>query len=255
MSICAPWTAACQPSLSFTVSLSLFELLDCKEILPVHSKGNQSWIFIGKTGAEVKTPILWPPDAKSWFIWKDSDAWKVWGQEKGTAKDEMVGWHQQLNEYGFGWTLRVSDGQRPGMLRFMGSQRVGHDWATELNWTDCDAIQPSHNLSSFSCPQSFSVSGSFPMSQLFASGGQSIGASASVLPMNIQDWFLLGLSGLNYLLSEGLSKSLLQHHSSKASILWCSAFFMLQLSHPYMTTGKAIALTIQIFVGKWCLCF
>ena len=88
-----------------------------------------------------------------------------------------------------------------------------------------------------SCLQSFPASGSFLISQFFASGGQSIRASASALPMNIQDWFLLGLTGLISLLSKWL-KSLLQHHRSKASILPCSAFFMVQLSHPYMTTGK-----------------
>ena len=83
------------------------------------------------------------------------------------------------------------------------------------------------------------------MSQLFTSGGQSIGlsASASVLPMNIQDW-------LDLLAVQGTRKSLLQHHGSKASILWCSAFFTVQLSHPYMTTGKTIALTRGNFVGK-----
>jgi len=96
-----------------------------------------------------------------------------------------------------------------------------------------------------SCLQSFPPSGSLLLSKLFASGGQSIGisASASVLPMNIQDWFPLGLTGWISLLSKGLFKSLLQHHSSKASILQCSAFFMVQLSHPYMTTGKTIDLT------------
>ena len=101
------------------------------------------------------------------------------------------------------------------------------------------------------CHQCFPESGSFPVSQLFTSGGQSIWASvlASVLPMNIQDWFPLGLTDLISLQSKGL-KSLLQHHSSTASILWCSAFFMAQLSHPYMTTGYTIALTIWIFVGK-----
>ena len=90
------------------------------------------------------------------------------------------------------------------------------------------------------CPQSLPASGSFTISQLFASGGQSIGAStsASVLPVNIQDWFPLGLASLIL-----LSKSLLQHHSLKASILWRSAFSMVQLSYPYMTTGKTIALT------------
>ena len=101
-----------------------------------------------------------------------------------------------------------------------------------------DANQPSYPVVPFSsCLQSFPASGSFPMSQFFPSGGQSIGVSASALPMNIQDWFLLGLTGLISLLSKWL-KSLLQHHRSKASILLCSAFFMVQLSHPYMTTGK-----------------
>ena len=101
------------------------------------------------------------------------------------------------------------------------------------------------------CPQSFPASGSFPMSQLFAWGGQSIGvsASASVLPMNTQGWSPLGC-WLDLLAVQGTLKSLLQHHSSKASILWHSAFLTVQLSHPYMTTGKTIALTRHIFVGK-----
>ena len=99
-----------------------------------------------------------------------------------------------------------------------------------------------------SCPQSFPAAGSFQMSHFFLSGGQSIGvlASASVLPMHIQDWFPLGWTGWISLQSKGL----LQHHSSKASILRCSAFFIAQLSHPYMTTGKTIALTRQTFARK-----
>ena len=91
------------------------------------------------------------------------------------------------------------------------------------------------------------------MGQLFASGGQSIraSASASVLPMNIQDWFPLGLTDLiSFLAVQGTLKSLLQYHNSKASILWCSAFFMVQLSHQYLTTGETIALTIRTFVAK-----
>ena len=77
--------------------------LDCKEIQPVHPKGNQSWIFIGRTDAEVETPVLWPPDAKSWLIWKDPAAEKDWGQEEeGTTEDEMAGWHHQLNGHGLG---------------------------------------------------------------------------------------------------------------------------------------------------------
>ena len=86
--------------------------LHCKESQPVHPKGNQSWIFIGRTDVEAETPILWPPDAKSWLIWKDLDAGKHWRQEeKGTIEDEMVGWHHQLNEHEFEWTLGVGDRQ------------------------------------------------------------------------------------------------------------------------------------------------
>ena len=76
--------------------------LDCKEIQPVHPKGDQSWVFIGRTDVEAKTPILWPPDAKSWLIWKDPDAGKDWGQEHRVTVDEMVGWHHRLNGHGFG---------------------------------------------------------------------------------------------------------------------------------------------------------
>ena len=77
--------------------------LDCKEIQPVHSEGDQSWIFIGRTDAEAETPILWPPDAKNCLIGKDPDAGKDWGQEeKGTTEDEMIGWHHWLNGHEFG---------------------------------------------------------------------------------------------------------------------------------------------------------
>ena len=110
----------------------------------------------------------------------------------------------------------------------------------------------SSSSSSFSsCPQSFPASRSFQMSQLFTSGDQSIevSASTSALPVNTQDWSPLGWTGWISLQSKGLS-SLLQHHSSKASILQCSAFFTFQLSHPYMTTGKTIALTRRTLVGK-----
>ena len=117
-----------------------------------------------------------------------------------------------------------------------------------------DAIQPSHPVIPFSsCLQSFPASGSFLVSQFFASGGQSIGVSpsASVLPMNTQDWSPLGWTGWISLQSvQGTLKSLLQHYSSKASILQHTAFFIVQLSHPHMTTGKTIALIRWTFVGK-----
>ena len=104
----------------------------------------------------------------------------------------------------------------------------------------------------FSCFKSFPASGSFQIGQLFASGGQSTGVSAStsVLPKSTQDWSPLGWPGLDLLAVQGTLKSLLQHHSSKALILRCSAFFIVQLSHPYMTTGKTIALTRWTFVSK-----
>ena len=85
--------------------------LDCKEIQPVHPKGNQSWIFIGKTDVEAETPIFWPPDVKSWLIWKDPDAGKGWGQEKGTTQDEMVGWHHWPYGREFTQAPGVGDGQ------------------------------------------------------------------------------------------------------------------------------------------------
>ena len=94
-------------------------------------------MFISRTDSEAETPILWPPDVKSWLIWKDPDAGKDWGQEeKGTTEDEMAGWHHWLDGRESEWTLGVGDGQ--GGLACCGSmwlQRVGHDLATELNWT------------------------------------------------------------------------------------------------------------------------
>ena len=119
-----------------------------------------------------------------------------------------------------------------------------------LSWW-CHPVISSSVVPFSSCPQPLPASESFPMSKFFASGWQSIrvSASASVLPMNIQDSFPLGWTSWISLQSKGLS-SLLKHHSSKASILWRSAFFTVQLLHPYMTTGKTIALTSRTFVGK-----
>ena len=90
----------------------LLRVSNCKEIQPVHSKGNQSWVFIGKTDAETGTLILWPPDAKNWLIWKDPDAGKDWRQEeKGTTEDEMGGWHHRLDGHEFQQTLGDGEGQ------------------------------------------------------------------------------------------------------------------------------------------------
>ena len=110
--------------------------LDCKEIQPVHPKGDQSWVFTGRTDVEAETLILWPPDATSWLIWKDPDAGKDWGQEeKRKTEDEMVGWHHQLNGHEFGWTPGVGDGQ--GGLACCGSWGHKESVTTEqLNWTE-----------------------------------------------------------------------------------------------------------------------
>ena len=110
--------------------------LYCKEIQPVNRKGNWSWIFIEKTDAEAEMPILWPPDAKNWLIWKDPDAGKDWRQEeKGMTEDEMIGWHHQLDGHEFKQGLGVGDGQRSLAFCSPWGHRVGHDWVTELFWT------------------------------------------------------------------------------------------------------------------------
>ena len=115
--------------------------LDCKEIQPVHPKGDQSWVFIGGTDIEAETPILWPRDAQNWLFWKDPDAGKDWGQkEKGTTEDEIVGWHYRLNAHGFGWTPGVGD--RQGGLAFCGSR--GHKESETTEWLNC--TEPSDQL-------------------------------------------------------------------------------------------------------------
>ena len=126
-----------------------------------------------------------------------------------------------------------------------------HPNTCPLSWW-CHPTISSSVIPFFSCPQSFPAPGSFQMSQLFTSGGQSIGVSAStsVLPVNTEDWSPLEWTGWISLRVQGTLKSLLQHHISKASMLRCSAFFIVQLSHPYMTTGKTVALTRQNFVDK-----
>ena len=121
------------------------------EIQPVHSKGDQSWVFIGRNDAEAETPILWPPHAKSWLIGKDPDAGRDWGpEEKGMTEDEMAGWHHWLDGHELEWTPGVGDGQ--GDLECCSSwgrkESDTTEWLnwTELNWSDLDSriaeVQP-----------------------------------------------------------------------------------------------------------------
>ena len=112
--------------------------LDCKDIQPVHSKGDQPWVFFGRTDAKAETPVLWPPHAKSWLIGKDSDAGKGLGAGGKGDDRGWDGWMVSPTRWMWVW---VNSGRwwwtgRPGMLQFMGSQRVRHDWGTELNWTE-----------------------------------------------------------------------------------------------------------------------
>ena len=110
--------------------------LDCKEIQPVHPKGDQSWVFIGKIDVGAETPILWPPDAKSWLIWKDPDVGKDWRrEEKGMTEDETVGWHHRLDGHEFEQTPGADDGQ--GSLTCCSPWGWKESDTTEwLNWTE-----------------------------------------------------------------------------------------------------------------------
>ena len=148
--------------------------LDCKEIKPVNPKGNQPWIFFGRTDVEAETLILWPPDVKNWLIGKDPNAGKDWRwEEKGTTEEEMVGWYHWLDGHEYEQAPGVGD--RQGSLVCCSPWCRKESDTTEMNWTEHvhwvgDAIQPSHPLSSIpfsSHLQSFPTSGSFQISPFF----------------------------------------------------------------------------------------
>ena len=110
--------------------------LDCKEMQQVQPKGNQSWVFFGRTDAEAETPVLWPPDVKSWLIWKDPDTGTDWRQEeKGMTEEKMVGWHHWLNGHGFGLTPGVGWGQG-GLACCSSWDHKELDMTEWLNWTE-----------------------------------------------------------------------------------------------------------------------
>ena len=138
---CESWTikkAECQRTDAFELWCwrTLESSLDSKEIQLVHSKGDQSWVFFGRNDAQAEAPVLWPPHAKNWVIGKDSDAGRDWGQEEKGMTRGWDGWMASRTRRTWVW---VNSGSwwwtgRPGVLLFMGSQRVRHDWVTELNW-------------------------------------------------------------------------------------------------------------------------
>ena len=126
--------------------------LDCKEIQPVHSEGDQPWNFFGRNDAQAETPVLWPPHTKSWLIGKDSDAGRDWGQEeKGTTEDEMAGWHHRVDGHEFEWTPGAGDGReawRAAILGVAKSRTQLSNW-TELNWwlpVGSDPQQPQFSI-------------------------------------------------------------------------------------------------------------
>ena len=139
---CESWTikkAECQRIDAFELwcwmEKTLMSPLDSKEIKPVNPKGNQPWMFIGRTDAEAETPILWPPDAKNWFTEKDPDAGKDWRlEEKGPTEDEMVRWHYWLSGREFEQSPGDGEGAgEPGVLQSMGLYRIGHNLGMNNN--------------------------------------------------------------------------------------------------------------------------
>ena len=122
------WTAVLEKTLESP--------LDCKEIQPVHSEGDQSWVFFGRTDAKAETPIVWPPHAKSWLIRKGPDAGRDWGhEEKGTTEDEMAGWPHRLDGHEFEWTLGVG-GEQGGLMCCDSSGHKESVTTEQLNWTE-----------------------------------------------------------------------------------------------------------------------
>ena len=120
--------------LNFLYSPTLESPLDCKEIQPVHPKGNQSWMFIGRIDVEVEIPIFRPSDMKSWLIWKDPDVGKDWRQEEKGMTEYEIGWHHRLNGHEFGYTPELVMDREACRAAVHGVAKSRREWVTELNW-------------------------------------------------------------------------------------------------------------------------
>ena len=137
---CESWAVKKAERWTVVLEKTLESPLDCKEIQLVHSRGDQSWVFFGRTDAKTETPVLWPPHAKSWLIGKDSDAGRDWGQEeKGTTEDEMAGWHHWLDGRESEWTPGVGDGHG-GLACCDSWGRKESDTTEWLKWTELRII-------------------------------------------------------------------------------------------------------------------
>ena len=189
--------------------------LECKEIKQVNPTGNQPWIFTGKPDAEAEAPVLWPLDVKSRLIGKDPDAGKIEGRRREGGDREWDGWMASTTmDMSLSKLWEIVKDRETWCAAVHGaaeSQTWLSDWTTTITTSPLESRMPSNHLILYhplpSCPKLFPASGFFfPMSWLLASGDQSIGASASVLPMNIHGWFPLGFTGLISLLSRGLSR-------------------------------------------------
>ena len=219
--------------------------LDCKEIQPLHSKGDQSWVFFERTDAKAEIPTLWPPLVKSWLIGKDSDVGRDWGQEEERmTEDEMAGWHHRLDEREFEWTPRDGDGQG-GLACCDSWGRKESDTTERLKWTEASLSitnsRSSLKLIKLVMPSSHLILGRPllllppipPSIRVFSNESTLLmrwpnywSFSFSIIPSKDHPGLIsFRMELLDLLAVQGTHKSFLQHHSSKASSLWHSAFF------------------------------